>query len=69
MPFAQSEFLTWFTEQHGPRTSGLLTDRTDDEIRGLIQVGNIATAQLEARKLWDEKHQSALYAWQARDKA
>ena len=65
----ESEFLAWFVRQHGQRASGLMMDRSDDQLRGMIQAGKIAAAQLEARKEWDARQASALYAWQARDKA
>lgn len=64
----KSEFLDWFIAQHGKRESGLMMDRSDDQLRGLIQAGKIAAAQLEARDIWDARQASALYAWQARDK-
>lgn len=64
----KSEFLEWFKAQHGHRESGLLVDHSEQRLRDEIQRGKMAEAELSARKLWDEKRQSALYAWTARSK-
>ncbi len=63
----KSEFEQWFKAQHGPRESGIMAGYSEQRLRDEIQRGKIAEAELAARKLWDEKMQSALYAWSARD--
>ena len=62
----KSGFLVRFKAQHGPRESGLLAGHSEQRLRDEVQRGKIAAAELEARQLWDEKRQSALYAWTAR---
>lgn len=64
----KSEFAEWFNAQHGQRESGLFARHSDQMLRDDIQRGKMAAAALEARTLWDEKQQSAMYAWQARSK-
>lgn len=63
----KSEFADWFKAQHGPRESGLLAGHSEQILRDEVQRGKIAAAELEARRLWDEKRQSALYAWTAKE--
>jgi len=63
----KSEFADWFSAQHGPRQSSDPFSKTDAELSEVIKAGRIAAAELDARRLWDEKRQSALYAWTARD--
>jgi hypothetical protein len=62
----KSEFAEWFEAQHGKRETGLLQGESDLMLDDQINRGKVASAQLEARKLWDEKRQAALYAWTAR---
>ena len=59
------EFAEWFKAQHGPREGGIRA--SDQVLRDDIQRGLRAAAELDRRTLWDEKRQSALYAWTARD--
>ena len=61
----KSEFSDWFKQQHGPRESGLLSGYSDLRLRDEIQRGKMAESELAARALWDDKRQSALYAWKA----
>jgi len=61
-----SEFLSWFTAQHGPRCKNFCAD-LDQALADQVLAADLARAELEGRKLWDEKKQSALYAWCARD--
>jgi hypothetical protein len=60
-------FADWFTAQHGERSSKTSAHVRDDELTIMIERGQAARAELARRELWDEKRQSALYAWQARD--
>lgn len=69
MKAMKSEFAEWFKAQHGPRGNRLLAGHSDQRLRDEVQLGKVAAAELEARTLWDEKRQSALYAWTARDSA
>jgi hypothetical protein len=64
----KSAFGEWFEAQHGKRLDGSALKYTDDELRAMIRLGEVAARSLEARKLWDEKRTSALYAWQARER-
>ena len=68
MKAMKSEFAKWFKAQHGPRESGLLAGHSEQMLRDEVHRGKVAAAELEARRLWDENRQSALYAWTARDK-
>ena len=63
----KSEFADWFKAQHGPRQPSDPFSKSDAELLEAIKAGKIAAAELDARRLWDEKRQSALYAWTARD--
>jgi hypothetical protein len=58
-----SEFLKWFEAQHGKRQGCI---QLDYELKQAIKTGETCKAELERRLLWDEKLQSALYAWTAR---
>lgn len=62
-----SEFAKWFEEQHGKRLRSGMPNHNDQQLRDMVHAGEVAKQVLEARELWDEKHQSALYAWQARN--
>jgi hypothetical protein len=64
----QSAFLAWFIKQHGPREIGRLRDQSDHQLHDEIQRGEAAAAELDSRKQWDAQQQSALYAWQVKDK-
>lgn len=64
----KSEFMTWFVAQHGHRERGVMAGHSDQRLRDEIERGKIAAAALAERETWDEKQQSALYAWQARNK-
>lgn len=59
-----SKFERWFAAQHGPRRK---SPETDAELQDKIAAGRLAAIELERRRLWDEKRESALYAWQIRD--
>ena len=63
----ESEFLAWFVAQHGPREQS--SDDSDLMLRSFIRAGKAAEEELAARELWDEKKQSALYAWTAKEQA
>jgi hypothetical protein len=63
-----SAFETWFTAQHGPRNASGLQTRTDEELKDMVQAGKVAERALAARERWDAREESALYAWQAREK-
>lgn len=65
-PQIRSEFLNWFIGQHKPRTSSGMPNHTDQQLRDMAQAGRVAERVLACRELWDEKQQSALYAWTAR---
>ena len=62
----KSEFLDWFIAQHGARENGGLTCYSEQRLRDEVKRGQIAAVELDARALWDEKRQSALYAWTTR---
>ena len=64
----KSEFDEWFVAQHRPRTYSGMPKHTDQQLRDMVQAGRVAERVLACRELWDEKHTSALYAWQAREK-
>ena len=64
----KSEFLEWFEAQHKTRTSSGMPNQSDQQLREMVQAGRVAERVLACRELWDEKQQSALYAWTARDK-
>lgn len=62
----KSEFLEWFVAQHKPRTDSGMPHHTDQQLRDLVHSGQAAARVLACREMWDEKRQSALYAWTAR---
>jgi hypothetical protein len=64
-PSVKSRFVEWFTAQHGPRLREPLKHLSDEELKHVITNGQIAAEVLRARKLYDEKETSALYAWTA----
>jgi len=64
----KSEFMAWFVAQHKPRTDSGMPNHTDQQLRDMVQAGRVADRVLAFRELWDDKRQSALYAWTARDK-
>ena len=53
--------------QRGGPTGSVVT-YSDDELDMAASRGRAAQAELDRRRLWDEKHASALYAWQVDDK-
>ena len=65
-------FSDWFERQHGPRQRGCATGSVVTYSEGGLDMGasrgRAAQAELDRRRLWDEKHASALYAWQVDDK-
>ena len=64
----KSEFMGWFVDQHKARTLSGMKNHSDQQLRDMVQTGRVADQVLACRELWDEKHQSALYAWQASNK-
>ena len=60
----KSEFEKWFIDQHGPRTE--CKEYTDKQLNDIVLAGDVANGELSERRLWDEKRQSALYAWRAK---
>lgn len=60
-----SEFAEWFNAQHKPRTDSGMPNHSDQQLRDIVHAGRVAERVLACRELWDEKRQSALYAWQA----
>lgn len=63
----KSEFLKWFTAQHGARERDGLPGHTDVQLQAMVNAGKEAERLLSSRERWDERRQSALYAWTARD--
>jgi hypothetical protein len=63
----RSEFAIWFERQHGrrDRQGGHTDKRTDEELSRLIIAGGGARDELNRRKLWDARRESALYAWRS----
>ena len=59
-----SKFGEWFRAQHGPRPGGIATD---EALLAEVRKGQIAEAILKRRERWDDRFQSALYAWQVDD--
>jgi hypothetical protein len=64
-----SAFETWFIEQHGARENRDRGNRCDMELQSMVTTGKHAEIELARRELWDEKRQSALYAWTASKEA
>ena len=62
----KSEFSDWFIDQHKPRLFSGMPNHTDQQLRDMVQAGRVADRVLACRELWDEKQQSALYAWTTR---
>lgn len=63
----KSKFLDWFIAQHGRREKNAPASVTDKDLQDKINEGLAAADELKRRTLWDEKHESALYAWQVKD--
>ena len=59
-----SAFEKWFVLQHGERPQG----PGPEELQIRISIGHRAKQLLESQERWDARHESALYAWQAREK-
>ena len=64
----KSEFTEWFVAQHKLRTASGMPNHTDQQLHDIMQTGRVTKRMLACRELWDEKQQTALYAWQARNK-
>lgn len=64
----KSSFMEWFVAQHGKRTDSGMDDYSDHLLQSFISRGQLAESVLTQRQLWDARQQSALYAWQAREK-
>lgn len=60
-------FEKWFEEQHGPRPSRYSTKVLWKRVSDLEQALSMAREKAEETALWDEKLNSALYAWQIPD--
>ena len=60
-----SDFEAWFIAQHGKRP-GL--NLTDEQMLEAMQIGDVMREKYLRRLDWYNRHTSALYAWQARDK-
>jgi len=60
-------FTDWFEQQHGKRPT--MHGRSETDIRLMISEGENARDVLNAQLGWDARRESALYAWQAREKA
>ena len=61
----KSAFADWFVAQHKARTDSGLPNHTDLQLRDMVHAGKVADRVLACREMWDEKQQSALYAWTA----
>jgi hypothetical protein len=61
----KSAFEQWFVAQHGKRPA---RGGTDEELMAHVLMGQSAERELYARKNYDARKQSALYAWTAKDK-
>jgi hypothetical protein len=60
-------FEKWFKAQHGPRARRRDFLRvSDDSLSIQVTIGKLAEAELAARREWDERKTSALWAWNAR---
>jgi hypothetical protein len=64
---AESKFETWFIAQHGMRKAPELRTLSDEDLITSIQCAKTAKQELQRRKQWDARWESALYAWQARE--
>jgi len=62
----ESAFEKWFVAQHGHRPSKGGTDYT---LSLCILAALSAERELQSRRLYDARKQSALYAWTAKDKS
>lgn len=58
-------FRAWFEAQHGKRPN--TGNVTDEKLREMVLLGERAGQEIYARKIYDAKWQSALYAWKAKD--
>ena len=56
-------FAVWFEAQHMHRMASGMPTHSDQQLRDMVQAGRVADRVLACRELWDEKRQSALYAW------
>jgi hypothetical protein len=62
----KSAFHEWFISQHGERP--VMLGKNDEDLMLMISAGERATAMLLAGQDWNNRYQSALHAWQAREK-
>ena len=58
-----ARFKNWFERQHGKRPN--LGGATDKELQDMVVTGFSAGRELEARRIYDARKTSALYAWNA----
>ena len=66
---AEVTFGKWFKAQHGPRKKQTSMRAMDDEeLMQRWRDGMAAEEELRARREWDVRFESALYAWQAKGK-
>jgi hypothetical protein len=61
----KSAFEKWFVAQHGHRPS---KGGADSDLLTQVLIGRVAEKELQSRRLYDARKQSALYAWTAKDK-
>lgn len=62
-----SDFAKWFEAQHGKRPG--LPAFSDERLQKMAKDGKYAERTLAKRAEWDARRQSALCAWQARERA
>lgn len=60
-----SEFNDWFVAQHGERAKAFW-GHTDLELVDIANRGDAARDELGRRQVYDERKESALYAWQVK---
>jgi hypothetical protein len=61
----ERKFHAWFIDQHGTKPGGRVSD---ESLRDTAGAGNHARKVLAEREIWEARYQSALYAWNAKDK-
>lgn len=62
-----SKFVQWFIQQHGKRPSNLPYEDLVERFKKLHVEMLSARSLLDRCKEWDEKMNSALYAWRIKD--
>lgn len=61
-----SKFDAWFEAQHGKRPGWT---ESDESLQTAVRRGERARDTLDRQREWDARRESALYAWQARERA